>query len=73
MPSSADLQGNIEMLPTYDEIEKRAYDLYLKSGEELSATEYWLIAEKELKEELATADAKPPKGRTVATGAGRVL
>jgi hypothetical protein len=40
MPNSRDLQGTTEELPTQDEIEKRAYDLYLKSGEVFSTTEY---------------------------------
>ena len=54
MTNSRDLQYDTEEHPTHDEIERRAYDLYLMSGEQFSATEYWLMAEEELKNELAT-------------------
>jgi hypothetical protein len=73
MPNSRDSQGNTEKLPTREEIEKRAYDLYLKGGEELSALEYWLSAEEQLKNERATVDPTPPQGKTAAAVAGRVV
>jgi hypothetical protein len=73
MTNSRDLQGTTAELPTHDEIEKRAYDLYLQGGEVFSATEYWLIAEEGLKTERATADAKLPKEKTAATAVGRVV
>jgi hypothetical protein len=69
MPNSRDLQGTTEELPTQDEIEKRAYDLYLKSGEVFSTTEYWLIADEELKKEQAMDDTKHSKKKTAAAGA----
>ena len=34
---------------THEEIQKRAYELYLDKGEEFSPTEYWLAAEEELR------------------------
>ena len=48
--------------PNQNEIEKRAYDLYLKDGEVYSTSEYWLIAEEQLKKERATADVKLSSG-----------
>jgi len=60
------LRSNTESLPTHDEIAIRAYHLYLKSSEGFSATEHWIIAEEELKKELAGSDAKLPKGKTAA-------
>jgi hypothetical protein len=72
MPNSRESQSNRENLPTQDEIEKRAYDLYLKDGEVFSTSEYWLIAEEGLKKERATADAKLPKEKAVAAVAGRI-
>jgi len=73
MPNSRDFQRNTETLPTREEIEKRAYDLYLEGGEVFSATEHWLIAEEQLKKERATVDPTPPKGKTAAAMAGRVV
>ena len=72
MPNSKDLQSNTENLPTHEEIEKRAYELYLQGGDVFSATEHWLIAEEQLKKERATVDPTPPKGKTAAAVAGRV-
>jgi hypothetical protein len=73
MPNNTEVQVNTAGLPTHDEIQKRAYDLYLKGGEGISALEHWLIAEEELKKERAATDAKQPKGKTVAAAAGSVL
>jgi len=73
MPNSSDSRSNTEKLPTQDEIEKRAYDLYLKDGEVFSTSEYWRIAEDGLKKERAPADAKLPRGKTAAAAAGRVV
>jgi hypothetical protein len=61
MSNSRDSGSGTDNLPTQDEIEKRAYDLYLKDGEVYSTSEYWLIAEEGLKKERATADAKLTK------------
>ena len=57
MPNSRESHTDRENLPTQDEIEKRAYDLYLKDGEVFSTSEYWLIAEDGLKKERATVEA----------------
>jgi hypothetical protein len=57
MPNNRDLQGMTAEIPTHDEIEKRAYDLYLQDGEVFSTSEYWLIAEDGLKKERATVEA----------------
>jgi len=73
MPSSRDPRSNTENLPTHEEIEKRAYGLYLEGGEVFSATEHWLIAEDQLKTERATADAKLPREKTAAAVAGHVV
>lgn len=67
--SNRDSRSNTETLPTHDEIEKRAYDLYQQGSEEFSATEYWFMAEDELKK--ATTDNKPPTEKAVAGWAGR--
>jgi hypothetical protein len=70
MPNSTDSRSSTENRPTHEEIEKRAYDLYLQGGEVFSAPEHWLIAEEELKKERATGDAKLPKGRAAVAVAG---
>jgi hypothetical protein len=31
--------------PTHEEIQKRAYELYLDKGEQFSSTQYWLAAD----------------------------
>ena len=72
MPNSTNSRSNTENLPTHDEIEKRAYDLYLQGGEVFSTTEHRLIAEEQLKTERATADAKLTEQKTAAAVAGRV-
>ena len=71
MSTSIDSRSNTENLPTHGEIEKRAYDLYLQSGEVFTATEYWLIAEEELKK--SALDTKLPKQKTASAVAGRVV
>jgi hypothetical protein len=52
--------------PTRDQIETRAYELYLTRGEGSSAIENWLAAEHELKQERASAPL-----RAKATSAGQ--
>jgi hypothetical protein len=42
-----------EQFPSHNEIEKRAYELYLERGEDGHAEENWIIAEKELKKKSA--------------------
>lgn len=52
--------------PKRDQIETRAYELYLARGEDSSATENWLAAEDQLKQERASAPL-----RAKATSAGQ--
>ena len=42
-----------EQFPSHNEIEKRAYELYLERGEVSHAEGNWLVAEEKLKEESA--------------------
>ena len=73
MANGRDLHSTTVELPTHDEIEKRAYDLYLEGGVAFSATEHWLIAEEQLKNERTMAQAKLPKEKAAAAAAGSVL
>jgi hypothetical protein len=52
----SDIHKELEETPTHEEIQKRAYELYLK-GREVSAKEYWLIAEEELRRGRANKSA----------------
>ena len=70
MEDIKDLKSATEQLPTHEEIQRRAYDLYSKSVQELSANEYWFMAEEELKMERAIDDAKSSKSKTAVAGAG---
>jgi len=51
--------------PTRDQIETRAYELYLARGEDSSAIENWLAAEDELKREHASA---PLRSKSASAG-----
>ena len=66
------MPGAENKLPSYEEIEKRAYELYLQDGERFSATEYWLRAEEELKNENAAPGTASAKKKTVVAGAGGI-
>jgi hypothetical protein len=67
----ADIHNELEEGPTHEEIQKRAYELYLKSREEFSAQEYWLLAEEELRQERRKRhDPMPSKSNTVLAAAG---
>jgi hypothetical protein len=67
----ADIHNELEEGPTHEEIQKRAYELYLKSREEFSAQEYCLFAEEGLLQEQAKRrEPIPPKGKTREAGAG---
>jgi hypothetical protein len=67
MEDIRELENTKESLPTHEEIEKRAYDLYLKGGREGTAIEYWLIAEEELTQEDAKGTS-PSLKKKAATG-----
>jgi hypothetical protein len=71
MADVRDLEGAIEQFPTQEDIEKRAYEIYLESGrEDGHEVEHWLIAEEELRRRQATRhSAIGPKGKTAVAGA----
>jgi Protein of unknown function (DUF2934) len=55
-------------LPTHDEIEVRAYEIYLRTGQENGhCEEHWLEAERELMEEMRNGHEEDV---TVAGGVG---
>ncbi len=50
---------------THQQIERRAYEIYLqRGGEEGRALEDWLIAEKELSQKTSKREPAPRKSRT---------
>jgi hypothetical protein len=51
--------------PTHEEIEAKAYEIYLHRGENSSAAENWLIAENQLRQERTS---KPITSRLMAAG-----
>ena len=54
---------------THEQIEKRAYEIYLQhNGEEGHALEDWLIAEQELTQERAKRESIPLKRKTAVAG-----
>jgi hypothetical protein len=66
----ANIHNELEEGLTHEEIQKRAYELYLKSREEFSPQEYWLFAEQGLRQEQAKRrEPIPPKGKTGKAGA----
>ena len=57
--------------PRHEQIEQRAYEIYLeRGGEDGQALEDWLIAEEELlkRQRAAVADFAPPKKRSAVAG-----
>lgn len=64
-------QGINEEPPTHEQIQKRAYELYLKSGGDGNAHEHWRIAEEELRQEPKRHNPMPSKTDTVIAGAVR--
>jgi len=51
-----EIKATKEQFPTHDEIKKRAYELYLKHGDQPGHDiEDWLTAEQQLQQELTTA------------------
>jgi Protein of unknown function (DUF2934) len=60
-----------EKFPKHEDIERRAYELYLASdGEDGHADEHWLIAEEELTREHDGTAKDPAPLRTKAAGQG---
>jgi|HubBroStandDraft_1064217.scaffolds.fasta_scaffold1723191_1 hypothetical protein len=61
--------SNIEDdFPTHEQIETRAYEIYLDRGENSSAVENWLIAENQLRQEHTS---KPITFQSMAATAGQ--
>ena len=59
----------IEEQLTHEQIEKRAYEIYLQhSGEEGHALEDWLIAEEEVRRERPKRESILQKSRTAVAG-----
>ena len=58
----------IEWQPKHEEIERRAYELYLESGGiDGRSVEHWLIAEEQLQQEHASRrESIPEKSKTAA-------
>ena len=55
-----------------EQIEKRAYELYLECGcDGGHETEHWLAAEEELQQEQANSQTLPPKTHAAAAGTGK--
>ena len=61
MKNNKDLEGSTTQLPSREEIQKRAYELYSNSAQNLAAEEYWLMAEEQLKQEQSTGAARTSK------------
>ena len=60
-----------EEFPKHEDIERRAYDLYLESGsEDGHAEEHWLIAEEELAREHFKGAKESAPLRSKAAGQG---
>lgn len=53
--------------PTHEQIEARAYEIYLNRGENGSAVENWFIAEDQLRQEHAST---PIKSKAANAGQG---
>lgn len=54
---------------THDQIEQRAYEIYLKhNGEEGHALEDWLAAEEEVRQVRSKDDNAPPRNKAAAAG-----
>ena len=54
--------------PTHEQIEAKAYEIYLDRGENSSAVENWLMAENELRQEHTS---KPVTSKLMAATAGQ--
>ena len=57
-----------ESFPTHQEIEKRAYEIYLKSDEDGHDLDHWLAAEEELLGEYARRKTVILQHKTFAAG-----
>ena len=69
MTQIRELEDTNEEQLTHEQIEKRAYEIYLQhNGEEGHALEDWLIAEEELTRERAKHESIPLKRKTAVAG-----
>ncbi len=70
MTDIRELEKNKQHLPTHEEIEQRAHELYLKrGGQHGRAMDDWLAAEAELTTERQTkSEFFEPKSKTAAAG-----
>jgi hypothetical protein len=68
MTNFRDDQGSERRSPTHEEIEKRAYEIYLEHGEEGHALEDWLLAENELRQKYSSRGPIPLKSSSAAAG-----
>ena len=69
MTQNRELEDTNEEQLTHEQIEKRAYEIYLQhNGEEGHALEDWLIAEQELTQERAKRESIPLKRKTAVAG-----
>ena len=69
MTQTRELEDTNEEQLTHEQIEKRAYEIYLQhNGEEGHALEDWLIAEEELTRERAKRESIPLKRKTAVAG-----
>jgi hypothetical protein len=58
------MSDNVQVFPIKEQIEARAYELYLeRGGEDGHALEDWFTAERELIQEHAKSDSTPLKAR----------
>jgi Protein of unknown function (DUF2934) len=58
-----------EKIPSHEDIARRAYELYLESGQQDGhAEEHWLIAEEELTRELGANGSAPLRSKAVGYG-----
>lgn len=65
MTQTKELEEINEEKLTHEQIEKRAYEIYLqRNGEEGHALEDWLIAEEELMRERPKRESAPLKRKT---------
>ena len=66
-------ESGIEWQPKHEDVETRAYEIYLRDREDRHAIEHWLIAEEGLRQEHATQrEPVPLKAKTVVAGPGGV-
>jgi hypothetical protein len=70
MPMTDSDEGQ-QKFPTHQDIERRAYEIYLERGQEDGhADEHWLAAEEQLLRKRGERVATPLKTATVVAGAG---